>query len=64
MAKNIVDFLQLQKLVLRKNFTRVGGLLEHEHLLGQILYISINILNKILQMVVPKTSDYTQMVVK
>ena len=43
-AKNIVDFLQLRK----SDFTGMGAYLNK--------YISINILNKILQIAVPKTS--------
>ena len=38
--------------VLRKNFTWVGAY--------SVKYISVNILNKTLQMAVPKTSDYNQ----
>ena len=59
-AQGIVEFLQLQ-FSPEKEFYRGGHLLKHEHLLK---HISINILNKIPQMVVPKTGDHNQRGVK
>ena len=48
--------------VLRKNFIGVGSYSNMSDYL--VKYISINVLNEILQMVVPQTGDYNQMDVK
>ena len=48
--------------VLRKNFTGVGAYSNMSAYL--VKYISINILNKVLQMAVPTTGNYNQMGVK